>query len=126
MGFSVAGKYNKGTRLFDFDLPAGIGFKSLGTLMEDDGEGVVYTLRGLYINHKSKYGDAPVAVTEDCLVNLPKHLLDTAKAMLQDDDFIAAVNGEKVGFTIYTYTNKNSNSLLYSVRWVDINGEATE
>ena len=54
---SIASKYNHGTR-FDYVIPQDCGFKSLGVLLEDDGNGVVYTVRGLYINHKSKYGDA--------------------------------------------------------------------
>lgn len=116
---SIASKYNHGTR-FDYVIPQDCGFKSLGVLLEDDGNGVVYTVRGLYINHKSKYGDAPVVIIDNALVNLPKHLLDTCKQMLLDDEFVDAVNAGHVGFTIYTYTNKNSNALLYSVRWMDI------
>lgn len=116
---SIASKYNHGTR-FDYIIPANTPFIGLGSLYADGEQGTVYTLHGLYINHKSKFGDAPVAITDDYLVNLPKHLLDTVKSMLQDDEFIEAVNAEKVGFMIYTYTVKNSNDLRYSVNWVDM------
>lgn len=115
----VANKYNKGAR-FDFQIPKEFHFQSLANLFENDGKGIVYNVRGLYINHKSKYGDAPVIVTDFCLVNVPKHLLDTCKAMLLDDDFISAVNAGKVGVTIYTYNVKNSDDLRYSVSWVDL------
>lgn len=115
----VANKYNRGTR-FTYQLPQNCGFTGLSNLYEEHGAGTVYTVRGLYINHKSKFGESPVVIIDDALVNLPKHLLDTAKQMLLDDEFIEAVNNEKVGFTIYTYTNKNNNNLLYSISWVDM------
>lgn len=116
---SIASKYNHGTR-FTYIMPENCGFRSLGSLIEDNGPGCVYTVRGMYVNHKSKYGDAPVVLIDDAFINLPKYLLDTCKQMLLDDEFIEAVNHEKVGFQIYTYTNKNSNALLYSVHWIDL------
>lgn len=116
---SIASKYNHGVR-FDYIIPANTPFIGLASLYSESGQGTVYTLHGLYINRKSKYGDAPVAIIDGYLVNLPKHLLDTVKTMLQDDEFIDSVNAEKVGFTIYTYTVKNSNDLRYSVNWVDL------
>lgn len=116
---SIASKYNHGAR-FDYQIPKDATFVSLGKLFERDGKGTVYTLHGLYVNHKSKYGDAPVAICENELVNLPKHLLDTVKQMLLDDEFITAVNNELIGFTIYAYTVKNDSALRYSVSWCDI------
>lgn len=116
---SIANKYNHGVR-FDYTIPQDTPFIGLAKLYESEGEGVVYPIHGLYINRKSKYGEAPVAICDDMLVNLPKHLLDTVKQMLLDDEFVDAVNRGKVGFKIYTYTVKNNNSLLYSVNWLDI------
>lgn len=115
----IASKYNHGTR-FDFQIPKEFHFQSLASLFENDGKGIVYNVKGLYINRKSKYGDAPVIVTDFCLVNCPKHLLDACKQMLMDDEFVSAVNAGKVGFSIYTYTNKNSTDLRYSITWIDL------
>lgn len=116
---SVANKYNHGVR-FDYAIPQDARFISLGKLFEAEGNGVVYPVRGVYINHKSKYGDAPVVICDDMLVNLPKHLTETVKQMLTDDEFIEAVNAGKVGFKIYTYTTQNNDSALYSVTWIDL------
>jgi len=116
---SIAGKYNHGTR-FTYQIPKECGFTSLSKLFQADGQGTVYSVKGLYINHKSKFGDAPVVVSDFALVNLPKHLLDTVKQMLMDDEFIESVNAGKVGFSIYPYTVKNSNDIRYSVTWIDM------
>lgn len=116
---SIASKYNKGVR-FNFQIPKDFHFENLANLFDNDGKGLVYNVRGLYINRKSKYGEAPVIVTDFCLVNAPKHLLDTCKQMLMDEEFIKAVNDGKVGFSIYSYTTKNSDDLRYSIIWIDL------
>jgi len=116
---SIAGKYNHGIR-FNFQIPKDFAYHSLANMFENDGKGIVYPVKGLYINHKSKFGDAPVIVSDFGMVNLPKHLTDTCKQMLLDDEFIEAVNANKVGFTIYAYTTKNSNEIRYSVTWIDL------
>ena len=103
----IASKYNKGAR-FDYKMPEGAGYKNLSEI----------PIRGLYINQKSQYGDAPVAMIDGSFVNLPKHLTDTVKDMLHDDEFIAAVNAGKVGFKVYSY--ENNGKTCYSVNWVDL------
>lgn len=109
----IASKYNKGSK-FDFTLPEDAPYKKVKDLTI--GETVI--IRSLFISTKSKYGDAPVALTDSYYINLPSHLTDTVKDMLQDDDFIAAVKRGEVGVTPYTY-EKDGND-LYSVNWVDV------
>lgn len=115
----VASKYNK-TNLFDFIIPKEFEYKSLADLFNDNGKDHIYLVKALYINKKSKFGESPVIATDSCLVNLPKHLVDIAKEMLKDDEFITAVNKERFGFKIYPYESKNFDGLCYSVDWVDL------
>lgn len=116
---SIANKYNK-RALFTFQLPAEFGYQTLGELFEKFGKNQTYKVNAVYINKKSKFGESPVVATDDCLVNLPQHLTETAKEMLSDGDFIEAVNNGKVGFTIYPYETKTKQEVYYSVNWIDM------
>lgn len=118
MAFS-ANKFNRGTK-YDFQIPKDFKFKSLHDLYNDNGKDFVYDVKALYINHKSKYGDNPVVVTSNELVDLPKHMLDTVNDMRADSDCTDAINGNHLGFTIYTYTYNSGKSVGYSVNWLDI------
>lgn len=109
----IAEKYNKGAR-FEYKMPENAPYKNLSQFSED----VPITCRGLYINHKSKFGDAPVAMVDGAYVNLPQHLTDTVKDMLHDAEVIDAINAGKVGFKVYSY--ENNGKTCYSVNWVDL------
>ena len=112
----IANKYNTGAK-FEQKAKEDVTYYTLKELGASD---IVYKLRALYINTKSKYGDAPVALIDDCdtLVNLPSHLLSTVKTMMNDTDFVNSVNKGLVGFTIYKYSGKNGNG--FSVNWKDL------
>ena len=43
-------------------------------------------VRGFFINTKTAYGEQPVMITDNCYVNLPKHLLDDIKHIIKDDE----------------------------------------
>ena len=118
---SIASKYNHGARFtvqFDADTP----FTSLADLYNNNGAGYVYLLRALFINRKSRYGDAPVAVAGDgenlVKINLPRFMLETVQQMLMDSEFIEAVNNKAVGFNIYPYDKEGRT--CFSVSWLDV------
>lgn len=115
---SILSKYNKKVNKFDFD-GADLTFTSLKELFKKDGQGVVYTVRALFINTKGKFGEQPVLVATDFLVSLPTHMLGTVKDMLEDDDLIKMVNDCKVGFNIRPYTTKDKKE-YYSIDWVEV------
>ena len=116
---SFANKYNKG-RKFNYDT-TGLGYVSLHDLYNINGADKVYTLRGIFINKKSMYGDTPVFACDDGLVNAPRHLLDTVNDILSSEEDIAAINNGTVGFKIYTYTQeKFNNKTCFGVSFVDI------
>lgn len=116
---SVTSKYNKGS-VFNFSIPKDFEYESLADLFNNNGKEMVYKVNALYINKKSKFGDSPIVATDNELVNLPKHMVDTVSDMMKDDELIEAVNKGKVGFTIYPYETKNTTGVCYSVSWVDI------
>ena len=113
-----ASKFNK-QRKFDVDTSK-FQYESLADLFNSNGKDKVYPLTAIYINTKSKYGAAPVLATDNCFVNAPSHMLDTAKEILADDEAVAAINNGEVGFTIYPYTAEKFNRDCFGVNFVDI------
>lgn len=115
---SIASKYNKGSA-FTYQAAEDTPFISLEKLYHTGGEGAVYPLHSLCINNKSRYGDAPVAITDGYFVNLPRHMLDTVREMMADMELVTAVNSGKVGFSVRPYVRNGDNKPLYSVTWLD-------
>jgi hypothetical protein len=115
----IANKYNKGSK-FNFTIPQDMEYKSLHDLFNDYGKDKVFTVRAIFINKKSKFGESPIIATDMFLVNCPKHMVDSVKEMLIDDDVITAVNNGELGFTVYPYNTKNTSDVCYGLTWVDI------
>lgn len=119
MGFMD--KYNKGGIIFDIDI-SGFTFVDLKSLFKKSPEGEVFKIDGLYINKKSSFGDHPVAILikEEFLVDLPAHLVEDVKEILQDPEAIEAIKNGKVGFTIHEYDQKQYKKKCYGIHWEDI------
>lgn len=103
-------KYNVDTK----ELP----YVSAGDFFGSNGTGV-FPVRALYINTKSKYGDAPCIVTDGCIVNGPKHLLDVVKEMRADATTTDLINSGRVGFNVYFYESSTGKA-CYSINFSDI------
>ena len=116
----LAEKYNHTTATFTHQLPDGAPFKSLKELYNGEKGENKYIVRGLYINKKSKYGDAPVAISDDFSINLPSHLCDTVTEMLHDKELVEAINAGKFGLEVYMYVPSGYKNTCYSVKWVDL------
>lgn len=114
---SVLDKYNKGNR-FEFEAPEDFEFVKPKELYEDENENNKRPLKALFINNKSKFGDSAVAVTTSELVNLPNHMVQEVKEMMQDDEVIDLINNDKVMIKIYTYNNKYGK--CYGVKFEEI------
>lgn len=106
-------------KLFDVDTKD-YAFTSLGELYKEYGEKKEYVLQGIYINTKSNFGNQPVAIIEGCLVNLPSHLMEQVKTILDDPEQIEDIKKGIAGFTIYSYKNKKFGNICYSVNFIDI------
>lgn len=87
-------------------------------MVKEYGIDTVHKVNALYINKKSKFGDSPVIVTDNELVNAPGHMLDTVLEILVDGESLSLINGGYVGFKIYAYTNEYGEH--FGVEWVDI------
>ncbi len=103
---------------WDFQLTDDHDFINLRGLVDEKHMGYVHIVRGLYINSNDEYGDAPVAITDTHLVNLPAHLTKTVREILSAKRNIAGINDGKVGFTIKEYENKYGKQL--TVTWVTV------
>lgn len=117
---SFANKYNTSERKFKFDTPNHFEYYSLKELVKEYGIDKIHKVNAIYINTKSRFGDAPVIVTDSELVNAPHHLLDTVKQVLNDGESISLINNGYVGFKVYEYETKEFGT-NYSLEWVDIN-----
>lgn len=116
---NMMNRFNSG-RKFTFEATSDMPFKSLEELYAKNGPDTIYPLRALYINTRSKYGDAPVAITDEAFVNLPKHLLDTVSEMINDREVVRYINDGYAGFKVVTYVPRNyPDKIAYSVEWID-------
>ena len=114
---SYATKFNKGNK-FTFKPVDDAQYISLEDLYNKNPD-QIHDVRALYINTKSKFGNAPcVAIDPVIIVNLPKHLLETVKEMINDDDCVDAINNNEVKFKIYSYKDKTFNKTCYGVEWL--------
>lgn len=84
---------------------AGQEYKTLEGLFNEDSN-LIHPIRSIYINNKSKFGDAPVIVSDGYNINLPKHMTATVQEMLQDPEAMALIRAGKVGISVYEYTNE--------------------
>lgn len=117
---SFASRHAKGS-IFECNTD-GFEYKKLEELYKEAGADHEHQLQGLYINRKSEYGDAPVAITTDCFVNLPQYMLDECAEILKSENDINDIKAGKVGFKVETYEKElnKKKKLCYGIRWIDI------
>ena len=114
---SYATKFNKGNK-FTFKPADDAQYVSLEVLYNKNPD-QIHDVKALYINTKSKFGDAPcVAIDPVIIVNLPKHLLETVKEMINDAECVQAINNNEVKFKIYSYRDNTFNKTCYGVEWL--------
>lgn len=113
-------KYNKGGVRFNVDIE-NFTFCNLRDLYERVKD-LVILIDGLYINTKGCFDDHPVAIvsTYSLLVDLPPHLTEDVKEMLQDDEVVEAIRSGHVGFTIHEYEQNTYKKTCYGIHWEDI------
>lgn len=127
---SVLSKYNKGPRFnFRFEDEAQYEYKKLAELDPKE-KYIIYTM---YINDKGDYDPHPVfasAALSDThnnvfLCDIPAHLTETVKEMINDDEIVTLANAGSLGFKIKTYEyekkekGKNVKKTGYSVEFID-------
>ena len=117
---SFAARHQQGS-VFECDTE-GFTYKSLQELYEEFGGDEVFPIQGFYINHKSDYGDAPVAIGLKYLINFPQYTLEEVLDIMKNPEDIEDIKAGKVGFKIEPYEKqlKKSTKTCYAPRWVDI------
>jgi len=115
--FSQLNKTKKFTFTADKDFP----YVSLKDLLQAENGDLekIYTVRALYINNRSKYGEQPLIAIDDAYVNIPKHLIADVKKILDSDEMIDAINAGKCGFKVRPYEDRNGAG-RYSIDWIDL------
>ena len=116
---SFAARHQKGS-IFDCNTE-GFEYKKPSELYSECPD-QVHQLQGIYINRKSQYGDAPVAITTEFFVNLPEYMLEEVQEILRSADDIADIKAGKVGFKVETYEKQVGKQIktCYGIRWIDI------
>lgn len=105
---------NKGVIKFNYELGEHT-FISLEDLAKQVGD-TPQTVRMIYINKKSKFGDSPVVVTDEYLVNMPKHLMDSVNTILDEQHYIDHINNGNLAFIPYAY-EYGDGKIGYSINW---------
>ena len=114
---SFANKHNKGSK-FNFDT-SNLPYMERRLAFEQYGDNAV-KVTAIYINKKSKFGDAPVVATETELINLPTYMLDECKEIIADQDDVDAINAGKVGIVFEEFEDKTFHKKCIGARWVDL------
>ena len=113
---------NKGKR-FDFELAEALpkdNYINLSKLKD----GAVLTVKSIYMNRKSKFGDHYVVLAEDASgniygVNLPKFNNETIVGILNNDEMVAAINAGKCGISKGDTVHGENGDYIPTV-WVDL------
>jgi hypothetical protein len=118
MKFNLIDGLNRGTRKFDYELTDRHVYKKLEELYKENKDGV-YIVRMFYTNKKSLYGENEVVVTDDYIINLPKHLTETVEKIVNNEEYLKLINEGKFAFNIYEYEYKQGKEVKkgYSVNW---------
>lgn len=116
---SILNKYNQGNGgQFEFEAPESFEFKNLKDVYAPDIENR-FKVNAMYINTKSMYGNAPVIITDNEMLNIPQHLTETVETMILDEELVQEVNNGSVGIEIYEYTSKKWGK-HYSVNFIEL------
>lgn len=115
---SFASRHRRGVNNFGVDN-TDFDYISLAKLYEQDGD-KPHKVLGIYINTKSTYGEQGIAILDGYNLNLPKHLTDDVKDILNSDDDVMDIIDGKVGLVVYPYRRKGEQKDYYSIRWIDL------
>lgn len=74
---------------------------------------------GLFVTPDRGYGKGAVAITKDCLLNLPSSTYEIVSAILENEQTIEDIKKAKCGIRISTYMSK-FNRKGYNVEFIDL------
>lgn len=83
------------------------------------GHGVkIIQVFGFFFTKSENYGLQPIAITKDCLVNLPTHKRDIISDMLKNADCVNAIKNGECSLKLREYKSKY-NKVCYDFDFVD-------
>lgn len=115
MKFNLIEGLNRNARKFNYELTDKHEYKKLEELYKEDKDRI-YIVRMFYTNKKSKFGENEVVVTDNYIINLPKHLTETVKKIVNNEEYVKLINEGKFAFNIYEY-EYSPGKKAYSVNW---------
>lgn len=77
---------------------------------------------GFFFTKSDNYGLQPVAICEDCLLNLPTHKRDIISEMLNDKEAVTAIDKGECVIKLREYKSKY-NKICYDFDFVDTESE---
>lgn len=114
---TFASKHNAKPNPFTFKTPDSHQYVKPSDLVASNGLDKVYKLNAIYVNKKGAYGDEPVFVTDDEIVNAPSSMMESVNGILNDSESINLIIDGQVYFKLYEYENKYGTQ--HSIAWVD-------
>lgn len=81
-------------------------------------ESNTFTVRGAFISKGGRYGDSASLICDGYNVNLPAHMVDEIREIIENQEDVQAINNGTVAAYVYEYENRNGGK-SYSIRWVD-------
>lgn len=95
-------------------------FISLKELVEQNGHRTL-RVQGMFTFMGKKGKKRPVLIAEGHKINLPDHCLKDVEKIIENDEYVKAVNEGKCGFKTSEYIDENyGNGTCYSGTFVDI------
>lgn len=73
---------------------------------------------GFFFTKSENYGLQPIAITKDCLVNLPTHKRDIISDMLKNPDCVSAIKNGECSLKLREYKSKY-NKMCYDFDFID-------
>ena len=93
----------------------GFTFKKLSDFYEETN---VVQVFGFFFTKSENYGLQPIAITKDCLVNLPKHKTETISDMLKNADCVNAIKNGECSLKLREYKSKY-NKICYDFDFIN-------
>lgn len=109
-------KFNKTNRI-DWGVSSEkLPYKKLGEVFN---EGVkLVKIRGFYLLN-GRFGKQANAITDSCILNVPKHMVETIEGILNDSEAVKAIKNGECWITIRKYHSTTYNKDCYSFDFVE-------
>lgn len=117
----IADRWNKGGIDWGVDTES-FTYVKLEECYNPQAKDKAFVIDGYYMNSKGRYPHGVIInAASKALVDLPSHMNETVKGMLEDPETIQTVKSKKLGFTIYDYAlPEQPGRVFYGIRFVDL------